>query len=151
MQDRLLWIFCFKGDIEYEYYIKTCSGAYGNDFWSVPCLSAGTDISETTARQTGCMACTSSGRDLSLGRRILVTFLNIPTSSVLFPTLLVLMLIYHKSLEYLYLEIRQHFLLAVCAVFACVNSLSRAVNAIVAERLGLPETEIWFHTSAGIF
>ena len=47
MQDRLLWIFCFKGDIEYEYYIKTCSGAYGNDFWSVPCLSAGTDISET--------------------------------------------------------------------------------------------------------
>ncbi len=36
-------------------------------------------------------------------------FLNIPTSSVLFPTLLVLMLIYHKSLDYLYLEIRQHF------------------------------------------
>ena len=72
MQDRLLWIFCFKGDIEYEYYIKTCSGAYGNDFWSVPCLSAGTDISETTARQTGCMACTSSGRNLSPGRRILL-------------------------------------------------------------------------------
>ena len=57
---------------EYEYYIKTCSGAYGNDFWSVPCLSAGTDLSETTARQTGCMACTSSGRNLSPGRRILL-------------------------------------------------------------------------------
>ena len=36
-------------------------------------------------------------------------FLNIPTSSVLFPTLLVLMLIYHKKPDYLYLEIRQHF------------------------------------------
>ena len=72
MQDRLLWIFCFKGDIEYEYYIKTCSGAYGNDFRYAPCLSAGTDLSETTARQTGCMACTSSGRNLSPGRRILL-------------------------------------------------------------------------------
>ena len=72
MQDRLLWIFCFKGDIEYEYNIKTCSGAYGNDFRSVPCLSAGTDLSETTARQTGCMACTSSCRDLSPGGRLLL-------------------------------------------------------------------------------
>ena len=77
-------------------------------------------------------------------------FLNIPTSSVLFPTLLVLMLIYHKSLTISIWKSGSIFL-AVCAVFACVNSLSRAVNAIVAERLGLPETEIWFHTSAGIF
>ena len=77
-------------------------------------------------------------------------FLNIPTSSVFFPTLLVLMLIYHKSLTISIWKSCSIFL-AVCAVFACVNSLSRAVNAIVAERLGLPETEIWFHTSAGIF
>ena len=77
-------------------------------------------------------------------------FLNIPTSSVLFPTLLVLMLIYHKSLTISIWKSGSIFL-AVCGVFACVNSLSRAVNAIVAERLGLPETEIWFHTSAGIF
>lgn len=77
-------------------------------------------------------------------------FLNIPTSSVLFPTLLVLMLIYHKSLNISIWKSGSIFL-AVCGVFACVNSLSRAVNAIVAERLGLPETEIWFHTSAGIF
>lgn len=77
-------------------------------------------------------------------------FFNTPTSSVLFPTLLVLMLIYHKSLTISIWKSGSIFL-AVCAVFACVNSLSRAVNAIVAERLGLPETEIWFHTSAGIF
>ena len=62
-------------------------------------------------------------------------FLNIPTSSVLFPTLLVLMLIYHKSLTISIWKSGSIFL-AVCAVFACVNSLSRAVNAIVAERLG---------------
>ena len=72
-------------------------------------------------------------------------FFNTPTS-----TLLVLMLIYHKSLTISIWKSGSIFL-AVCAVFACVNSLSRAVNAIVAERLGLPETEIWFHTSAGIF
>lgn len=77
-------------------------------------------------------------------------FFNTPTSSVLFPTLLVLMLIYHKSLTISIWKSGSIFL-AVCGVFACVNSLSRAVNAIVAERLGLPETEIWFHTSAGIF
>ena len=77
-------------------------------------------------------------------------FLNIPTSSVLFPTLLVLMLIYHKSLNISIWKSGSIFL-AICAVFACVNSLSRAVNAIVAERLGLPETELWFHTNAGIF
>ena len=65
MQDRLLWIFCFKGDIEYEYYIKTCSGAYGNDFWSVFAYLPVQTYLKTTARQTGCMACTSSGRNLS--------------------------------------------------------------------------------------
>ena len=77
-------------------------------------------------------------------------FLNIPTRTVLFLTLPVLMLIYHKSLKISIWKSASIFL-AVCAVFACVNSLSRAVNAIVAARLGLSETEIWFHTSAGIF
>lgn len=45
-------------------------------------------------------------------------FLNIPTSSVLFPTLLVLMLIYHKSLTISIWKSGSIFL-AVCAVFAC--------------------------------
>ena len=50
-------------------------------------------------------------------------FLNIPTSSVLFPTLLVLMLIYHKSLNISIWKSGSIFL-AVCAVFACVNLVS---------------------------
>ena len=54
-------------------------------------------------------------------------FFNTPTSSVLFPTLLVLMLIYHKSLTISIWKSGSIFL-AVCAVFACVNSLSRAVS-----------------------
>ena len=149
MHDRLLWIFCFKGDIEYEYYIKTCSGAYGNDSRSAPGLSAGADLSETTAWQAGCMACTLLA-GICLLEGGFCYFLNVPTSSVLFPTLLVLMLIYHKSLNISIWKSGSIFL-AICAVFACVNSLSRAVNAIVAERLGLPETELWFHTNAGIF
>lgn len=77
-------------------------------------------------------------------------FLNISTGLVLFLTLPVLMVIYHKTLRISIWKSASIFL-AVCAVFACVNSLSRAVNAIVAARLGLPETELWFHTSAGIF
>ncbi|MGO4947571.1 GHKL domain-containing protein [Blautia sp. Sow4_E7] len=77
-------------------------------------------------------------------------FLNISTGLVLFLTLPVLMVIYHKTLRISIWKSASIFL-AVCAVFACVNSLSRAVNAIVAAQLGLPETELWFHTSAGIF
>ena len=77
-------------------------------------------------------------------------FLNISTRAVLFLTLPVLMLIYHKTLRISIWKSASIFL-AVCAVFACVNSLSRAVNAIIAARLGLSETEIWFHTGTGIF
>lgn len=87
---------------------------------------------------------------VSISEGAVCYFLNLPTYPVLFATLLVLMVIYHKSLRISIWKSVSIFL-AVCAVFACVNSLSRAVNAIVAARLNLPETEIWFHTSAGIF
>ena len=68
------------------------------------------------AWQAGCMACTSSGRESVSWKEDFAYFLNVPTSSVLFPTLLVLMLIYHKSSEYLYLEIRQHFSGNMCSL-----------------------------------
>lgn len=76
--------------------------------------------------------------------------LDLSTCPVLFLTLPFLMVIYHKSLNISIWKSTSIFL-AVCAVFACVNSLSRAVNAIAAARLGLSETEIWFHTSAAVF
>ena len=41
--------------------------------------------------------------------------------------------------------------LAVCAVFACLNSLSRAVGAAITIRLQLPSDKPWFCFSACIF
>ena len=41
--------------------------------------------------------------------------------------------------------------LAVFAVFACINSLSRAVNALITADLPITENKLWFRTGAGIF
>ena len=40
--------------------------------------------------------------------------------------------------------------LAVCAVFACLNSISRALNAVLLEELNLPEHELWFRIPAAL-
>ena len=40
--------------------------------------------------------------------------------------------------------------LAVCAVFACLNSISRALNAVMLEDLHLPEHELWFRIPAAV-
>ena len=40
--------------------------------------------------------------------------------------------------------------LAVCAVFACLNSISRALNAVMLEELNLPEHELWFRIPAAL-
>lgn len=40
--------------------------------------------------------------------------------------------------------------LAVCAVFACLNSISRALNAVMLESLHLPEHELWFRIPAAL-
>ena len=76
--------------------------------------------------------------------------LKIPTRLILFPVLAITMLIYHKTLKITIWKSGSIFL-AVCAVFACVNSLSRAVNAIMTANLNLAENELWFRTGAGIF
>ena len=41
--------------------------------------------------------------------------------------------------------------LSVCAVFACVNSLSRAVSAAITMRMQLPPDEPWFCLGACVF
>ena len=76
--------------------------------------------------------------------------LQIPTRWFLFPLLPVIMLIYHKTLKISVWKSVSIFL-AVFAVFACVNSLSRALNAFMTADLHITENELWFHTDAGIF
>ena len=72
---------------------------------------------------------------------------HFPTRWVLFPLLPVIMLIYHKTLKISVWKSVSIFL----AVFACINSLSRAVNALITADLHITENELWFHTGAGIF
>ena len=76
--------------------------------------------------------------------------LHFPTRWILFPLLPVIMLIYHKTLKISVWKSVSIFL-AVFAVFACVNSLSRAVNALMTADLHITENELWLHTGAGIF
>lgn len=76
--------------------------------------------------------------------------LQIPTRWFLFPLLPVIMLIYHKTLKISVWKSVSIFL-AVFAVFTCVKSLSRAVNALMTADLHIAENELWLHTGAGIF
>ena len=75
---------------------------------------------------------------------------HFPTRWVLFPLLPVIMLIYHKTLKISVWKSVSIFL-AVFAVFTCINSLSRAVNALITADLHITENELWFRTGAGIF
>ncbi len=76
--------------------------------------------------------------------------LQIPTRWFLFPLLPAIMLIYHKTLKISVWKSVSIFL-AVFAVFTCVKSLSRAVNALMTADLHIAENELWLHTGAGIF
>ena len=60
------------------------------------------------------------------------------------------MLIYHKTLQISIWKSSSIFL-AVCAVFACVKSLSRAVNAIMIFEPDIAEKQLWLCVKAGIF
>ena len=83
------------------------------------------------------------------GGAVCCTF-HFPTRWILFPLLPVIMLIYHKTLKISVWKSVSLFL-AVFAVFAYVNSLSRAVNALITADLHITENELWFRTGAGIF
>ena len=90
---------------------------------------------------------------------------NLSTAWILFPLLPCLFLLYHKTLRISIWKSVSVFL-AVCAVFACVNSLSRAISALLmmpekpaaGSLLGFlwqhPDTTgipLWFCTNAGFF
>ena len=75
---------------------------------------------------------------------------HFPTRWILFPLLPVIMLIYHKTLKISVWKSVSIFL-AVFAVFACFNSLSRAVNALITADMHITENGLWFRTGAGIF
>ena len=81
---------------------------------------------------------------------VLCYTLRISTLPVLFVLLPFVMMIYHKTLRITIWKSSSIFL-AVCAVFACANSLSRAVNAILTAGLNLTENELWFQVGAGVF
>ena len=72
------------------------------------------------------------------------------TTLFLIPVLLFLMLLYHKTLQISIWKSSSIFL-AVCAVFACVKSLSRAVNAIMIFEPDIAEKQLWLCVKAGIF
>lgn len=76
-------------------------------------------------------------------------FLQIPTGFLLLPLLLFSLFLYHRTLRVSLWKSGSIFL-AVCAVFACVNSFSRAINAIMTASLNLTKNELWFCAGAGL-
>lgn len=80
---------------------------------------------------------------------VLCFVLQLPTAPLLFLLLPFVMLLYHKALHIQFWKSGSIFL-AVCAVFACVNSLSRAANAFFTASLHLTENELWFRPAAGL-
>ena len=81
---------------------------------------------------------------------VLCYTLQITTLPVLIFLLPAVMAVYHRTLRVTIWKSGSIFL-AVCAVFACVNSLSRAFNAILTAGLNLAENELWFRTGTGLF
>ena len=80
---------------------------------------------------------------------ILCSALQIKTAPILFFLLLFLMVIYHKTLA---ISIWKSFsiFLAICAVFSCVNSFSRAINAIIDLHIPASKNILWFQIGTGI-
>ena len=87
---------------------------------------------------------------ISLSGDIVCYYFQIMTTLFLIPVLLFLMLLYHKTLQISIWKSSSIFL-AVCAVFACVKSLSRAVNAIMIFEPDIAEKQLWLCVKAGIF
>ena len=87
---------------------------------------------------------------LSIGGGLVCYHFRVSTALALdFLTLLAIVL-YIKTLR-ISLWKSGTIALSVCAVFACVNSLSRAVSAAMVLRMQLPPDEPWFCFAACIF
>ncbi len=79
---------------------------------------------------------------------VLCYIVNIKTDLVILAAVLAVMFAYVNSLR-ISIWKSGSVALAVCAVFACINSLSRALNAIMTAGLDISENELWFCIKAG--
>lgn len=86
---------------------------------------------------------------LSVVGGLLCYGLNISTALVMLAAVMIAIFAYVKSLNVSFWK-SVSVALAVCAVFACVNSLSRAINAMMTADLNITENELWFCISAGL-
>ncbi len=75
--------------------------------------------------------------------------LNIKTAPVMLAVVLLVGFAYVRSLD-LSIWKSGSIVLAICAVFACINSLSRAINAIMTADLNITENELWFCLGAAL-
>lgn len=75
--------------------------------------------------------------------------LNISAGWAVFAIILISMFVYTKTLCVSVWKSGSVFL-AVIAVFACINSISRAINAIMTADMNLTENELWFCFGAGM-
>ena len=80
---------------------------------------------------------------------LLCYFLQISTKFVLPFMLLVALLLYHNTLRISLWKSGSIFF-AVCAVFACINSFSRAIDAIIIADQTISSQTLWFHTKTCI-
>ncbi len=86
---------------------------------------------------------------LSVCGGLLCYGLNIKTAPIMLGAVFVAGFAYVRSLD-LSLWKSVSVALAICAVFACVNSLSRAINAIMTADLNITENELWFCFGAAL-
>lgn len=80
---------------------------------------------------------------------ILCGMLECSTNPVLFVLLALALALYHKTLRISLWQSGSIFL-AICAVFACVNSFCRAINALLSAGLAPSQSALWFQPAAGI-
>ncbi len=75
--------------------------------------------------------------------------LNISTALVMLVAAAIAITAYVRSLRISFWK-SVSIALAICAVFSCVNSMSRAINAIMTADLNIAENELWFCIGAGL-
>lgn len=76
-------------------------------------------------------------------------YAGIGTGSILTLILILLGIIYIKTLPVSVWKSASIFL-AVCAVFSCLNSFSRAIDAVITAAYDPEKTELWFTVGAGV-
>ncbi len=81
---------------------------------------------------------------LCMGGALICSYVNIGTFFVMTALIVIVGLFYMYTVDVSRWK-SANIAIAVCAVFACVNSISRAINAMITA-----ETELWFTVGAGL-